>query len=258
MLILLSPAKTLDYETPVWFNETTEPTFLSESEQIAARLKKKSVGQLAKLMSLSKDLAALNVERYQNWQVPFKPEETRPAIFAFKGDVYLGFDVHNQLENEDLLYAQDHLRILSGLSGILRPLDNMMPYRLEMGTALKVGRPDNLYQFWGSKIAESLNRDLALQNSNILVNLASQEYWKSVDQKALDAEIITPEFKDWKNGQFKMISFFAKKARGMMARYLVVNRVDSMNGLLNFNEDGYQFNPELSKPLKPVFTRRKE
>lgn len=258
MLILLSPAKTLDYQTPVWSNESTEPLFLGESEQIAARLKKKSVGQLAKLMSLSKDLAALNVERYQNWQVPFKPEETRPAIFAFKGDVYLGFDVHNQLENEDLLYAQDHLRILSGLYGVLRPLDKMMPYRLEMGTPLKVGRPNNLYQFWGPKIALSINEDLDPLKSRIVVNLASQEYWKAVDQKVLKAEVITPEFKDWKNGQFKMISFFAKKARGMMARYLVVNRIETLDDLLKFNEDGYQFNPELSNPLKPVFTRGKD
>ena len=256
MLLLLSPAKTLDYETPVWSSETSEPQFLTESEQIAARLKKKSVGQLAKLMNLSKDLAALNVERNQQWQVPFIPEQTRQAIFAFKGDVYLGFDVHNQLENEDLQYAQEHLRILSGLYGILRPLDNMMPYRLEMGTSLKVGRPNNLYQFWGSKIAESLNQDLEKLNSHTVVNLASQEYWKSVDRKVLKADVITPEFRDWKNGQFKMISFFAKKARGTMARYLITQRIDSLEGLLKFKEDGYAYNESLSTPEKPVFTRK--
>ncbi|MCE2496802.1 MAG: peroxide stress protein YaaA [Flavobacteriales bacterium] len=256
MLILLSPAKTLDYDTPVWTDVRTQPRLTDEATVLAERLKKKSAGQLRKLMSLSKDLAALNYERYQEWRYPFDESQARPALFAFKGDVYLGLGLHDHFEEEDVLYAQDHLRILSGLYGVLRPLDDMMPYRLEMGTKLKVGRPNNLYEYWGTKIAELLNEDLSEQQGKVVVNLASGEYWKAVDQKVLDAEVITPEFKDWKNGQFKVLSFFAKKARGMMAKYLVTQRIDSFDGLQNFEEEGYSFNPELSAPNRPVFTRK--
>lgn len=256
MLILLSPAKTLDYETPVWTDIRTQPRLMDEATKLADRLKKKSPGQLGKLMNLSKDLAAVNYDRYQEWRYPFQEGEARPAIFAFKGDVYLGLGLHDHFEEEDLRYAQDHLRILSGLYGVLRPMDDMMPYRLEMGTKLKVGRPNNLYEFWGNKIARLLNEDLEATNNSIVVNLASQEYWKSVDQKTLNANVVTPEFKDWKNGQYKVLSFFAKKARGMMARYLMTQKIDSIDGLRKFAEDGYSFNEELSEEMRPVFTRK--
>ncbi|QTN37907.1 peroxide stress protein YaaA [Cryomorphaceae bacterium] len=256
MLILISPAKTLDYDTPVWTEKHSEPRLMESAQKLAGRLKKKSAGQLGKLMNLSKDLSVLNAERYSNWQYPFDPEQTRQAIFAFKGDVYLGLDVHEHFEEEDLEYAQNHLRILSGLYGVLRPLDNMMPYRLEMGTKLKVGRPNNLYEFWGESIARLLQEDLEAQGDQIIVNLASQEYWKGANKKSLNATVITPEFKDWKNGQFKMLSFFAKKARGMMTRYLLTERIDTMEGLKAFNLDGYSYNEELSSDLSPVFTRK--
>ena len=256
MLILISPAKTLDFDTPVWTKKHTEPRLMDSAQKLADRLKKKSPGQLAKLMSLSKDLAALNAKRYADWQYPFDPEQARQAIFAFEGDVYLGLDVHEHFEDEDLEYAQNHLRILSGLYGVLRPLDNMMPYRLEMGTKLKVGRPNNLYEFWGESIANLLQEDLDAQGDEIVVNLASQEYWKAAHKKSLNATVITPEFKDWKNGQYKMLSFFAKKARGLMTRYLLTERIDTIEGLKAFNLEGYSYNKELSSDISPVFTRK--
>lgn len=256
MLTVISPAKTLDYESPLPVDlATSRPDFLSDSAELVAVLRDYTPAQVATLMSLSDKLAALNVARFQTWQQEFSEPEARPALFAFKGDVYTGLDV-TRLSAAELVRAQQHLRILSGLYGLLRPLDLMLPYRLEMGTELPNPRGRQLYDFWGERITQALNAALAEQGDDVLINLASNEYFRSVQPKKLNATIYTPQFKDEKNGQYKMISFFAKKARGRMAAWLLQNDVRQPNDLREFDVDGYAFNSALSSGQTLVFTRR--
>ena len=256
MLVLLSPAKTLDYETPLPGPKHSQPRFLDESQELIDGLKTFSPKRVAKLMSLSEKLATLNVERFRSWQQPFSNDETaRPAIHAFNGDVYTGLDAPT-LSTRDITFAQKHVRILSGLYGVLRPLDLMQPYRLEMGTSLKTQRGKNLYEFWGTQLTDSLNEELESFRSPLVVNLASIEYFGAVQPEGLNARLISPVFKDLKNGQYKIISFFAKKARGSMARYIVQQRVKSASGLLAFDTDGYRYSEEhTSDKNQPVFIR---
>lgn len=254
MLTVISPAKTLDYTSPLATEKSTQPELLDQSELLIGKLRKLSPPKVAELMKLSDKLANLNFGRYLDWHQPFTPENSRQAILAFKGDVYTGLEAEKFSEKE-FEFAQQHLRILSGLYGVLRPLDLMQPYRLEMGTRLKVGRKDNLYQFWGDQISELLNQQLKSIKSETLVNLASDEYFKSVNLKELNAEVVTPVFKDLKSGQYKIISFFAKKARGIMASWMIRNRVDDANQLRDFAEAGYRFSLENSDAGRLVFLR---
>ena len=254
MLMLLSPAKTLDYETPATTNSFSIPDYLGKSSELVKVLKQKSFLDLMELMQVSQKIAELNVERFNQWKLPFSTENAKQAVLAFKGDVYSGLDASALSENR-LAYTQSHLRILSGLYGLLRPLDLMQPYRLEMGLKLTTKKGENLYQFWGEKITDALNVLLAKQDEPVLINLASNEYFKSVQKKNLDGRLITPEFKDWKNGKYKMISFFAKKARGLMVRYAIDHNIQKAEVLQNFDYDGYHFNLELSRADKWVFSR---
>ena len=252
--MLLSPAKTLDYETPATTNSFSIPDYLGKSSELVKVLKQKSFLDLMELMQVSQKIAELNVERFNQWKLPFSTENAKQAVLAFKGDVYTGLDASALSENR-LAYTQSHLRILSGLYGLLRPLDLMQPYRLEMGLKLTTKKGENLYQFWGEKITDALNVLLAKQDEPVLINLASNEYFKSVQKKNLDGRLITPEFKDWKNGKYKMISFFAKKARGLMVRYAIDHNIQKAEVLQNFDYDGYHFNLELSQADKWVFSR---
>ncbi len=255
MLIVLSPAKNLDFETPLPTRKKTKASMLKDAQVLADELKEYSPQKLSKLMGISDKLGVLNYDRYQQWEQPFPASEARQAMFAFKGDVYVGLDAYS-LNDDEIAFAQEHLRILSGLYGILKPLDHMLPYRLEMGTKLKNERGKDLYAFWGGAITQQLNKQLKKLGSDTLINLASNEYFKSVDKGALNAEIITPVFKDWKNGQFKVLSFFAKKARGRMSAYIIKNKITHADGLLDFDWDGYSYNPKLSKDNEWVFTRK--
>ncbi|MBW6536557.1 MAG: peroxide stress protein YaaA [Mariniphaga sp.] len=254
MLIVISPAKSLDFKTKSTTQEYTIPEFLNDSEKLVSKLQKMSAKKLSDLMNISADLGNLNYERYQTWQLPFTPENAKQAVLAFNGDVYTGLDAPT-LSEEKLKLAQQKLRILSGLYGVLKPLDLMQPYRLEMGTKFGVGRAKDLYTFWGNKITKKIQEAIEESGSKILVNLASNEYYKSIDAKKLDAEVVTPAFKDMKNGEYKMISFFAKKARGLMTRFILENDIDNTDDLQAFDAEGYVFNPRLSKPGAPVFTR---
>lgn len=254
MLIVISPAKTLKMDINATIDFYSMPKYLDQSQKIADTLKKKSVKKLEAIMGISTQLAQLNYERFQQWHTPYNSDNAKQAIFAFRGDVYTGLDVDN-LSLSDLEYTQGHLRILSGLYGVLKPMDLILAYRLEMGTHITIGRKKNLYDFWGKIITAGINSSLEDQNDNILINLASNEYFKSIDKKLLNAQIITPVFKDFKNGEYKMISFFAKKARGMMSRYILLNKLKSIDDLKHFEEDGYFYNENLSKEYAPVFTR---
>jgi cytoplasmic iron level regulating protein YaaA (DUF328/UPF0246 family) len=254
MLIVISPAKSLDFKTKPTTQEYTLPEFLNESEKLVAKLQKMNAKKLSNLMNISADLGNLNYERYQSWHLPFTPENSKQAVLAFNGDVYTGLDAPT-LSEENLNLAQQKLRILSGLYGVLKPLDLMQPYRLEMGTKFGAGRAKDLYAFWGNKITKNIQEAVNESGSKILVNLASNEYYKSIDSKKLDAEIVTPAFKDMKNGEYKMISFFAKKARGLMTRFILEHNIENAGDLQAFGAEGYVFNPRLSKPGKPVFTR---
>lgn len=255
MLFLLSPAKTLDYESPLPEVPHTLPTFAGDAARLIEVLRRQSPQELASLMAISDPLAALNVARYQAWSPKFSPRNARQAVLAFDGDVYDGLQAR-QMGMADLEWAQQHLRILSGLYGVLRPLDWMQPYRLEMGTALKVGAAANLYQYWGSRIAEHLNEQLAADKTPVVINLASQEYFRSVDRKALKARVVECVFEEWRPGGWKIISFSAKKARGLMARYAIALRVQTPRRLENFNLEGYAFDPAASEPDRLVFRRR--
>jgi len=254
MLILLSPAKTLDFETAPRTRQVTTPAFLDDSQKLVETLKKYKPKKLGKLMNLSDNLAQLNVERYESWATPFPDGVARPSIQAFRGDVYLGLDADTMSLN-DIKRAQKHIRILSGLYGVLKPLDMMLPYRLEMGTALKTRRGKNLYEFWGTRITDSLNEELQAFSSPLVVNLASNEYFKSVKKPLLSAPLVEPVFKDEKEAGYKVISFFAKKARGAMARYLVENKATGVEDLYDFNGLGYKFNKKASSEGSPVFLR---
>lgn len=255
MLIVISPAKNLDYETPPVTDEHTTPEFIDESKLLIKELRKLAPQDISKLMGISDKLGTLNYDRYQNWKPTFTTKNSKQAVLAFNGDVYTGLQADTFKAN-DFKFAQKHLRILSGLYGVLRPLDLMQPYRLEMGTKFPVAKAKNLYEFWDGKITDKLNEALRAVKSNLLVNLASNEYFKSVDTKKLDAEIVSPAFKDWKNGEYKMISFFAKKARGMMSAYIIKNRITKAEDLKGFDYEGYKYNASLSKPGTPVFTRK--
>jgi uncharacterized protein len=254
MLIVISPAKSLDFKTEPKTQEYTIPEFLNESEKLVSKLQKMSAKKLSNLMNISTDLGNLNYKRFQTWHIPFTPENAKQAVLAFNGDVYTGLDAPT-LSEERLKLAQQKLRILSGLYGVLKPLDLMQPYRLEMGTKFGVGRAKDLYSFWGDKITKKVQEAIHKSGSKILVNLASNEYYKSINAKKLDAEIVTPAFKDMKNGEYKMISFFAKKARGLMTRFILEYNIENAGDLQAFDAEGYVFNPRLSKPGAPVFTR---
>jgi cytoplasmic iron level regulating protein YaaA (DUF328/UPF0246 family) len=255
MLFLLSPAKTLDYASPIAEVPHTLPAFAEDAARLIEVLRRKTPAQVSTLMDISDPLAALNVARYQAWSPKFTARNARQAVLAFDGDVYDGLQ-GRQMGMADLEWAQQHLRILSGLYGVLRPLDWMQPYRLEMGTSLKVGAAANLYQYWGSRIAEHLNGLLAADKTPVIINLASQEYFRAVDRKALKARVIDCVFEEWKPGGWKIISFPAKKARGLMARYAIVKRVETPRKLENFNLEGYAFDPAASQPERLVFRRR--
>lgn len=254
MLALISPAKTLDYETALPTDIYTQPRLLEQSQQLIDVCRKLSATEIASLMTVSEKIANLNVERFRDWNAEFDFSNARQALFAFKGDVYTGLDAYH-LKDHDIDFAQQHLRMLSGLYGLLRPLDLMMPYRLEMGTILKNSRGNNLYEFWGSIITDQINQDLAEIDAKLLVNLASDEYYKSVNEKKIQAEIIKPVFLDQKNGKYKVISFYAKKARGLMARYLIENKLSQVEQLKAFDSEGYYFDAESSSDKELVFKR---
>ena len=256
MLFVLSPAKALDYETPVAAEVPhTLPVFARQSAELIGVLRAKSPQQIAALMKLSDPLASLNVARYEAWRRRFTAKNSKQAVLAFAGDVYGGLDAKS-LKAAQLDWVQEHLCILSGLYGVLRPLDWMQPYRLEMGTRLQTGRGANLYQFWGTQIADVLNQRLAGQKAPILVNLASQEYFKSIDRKALQARVIDCVFEDYKGGQYKVISFAAKRARGLMARYAALHKIATPKKLEGFDLEGYAFAPAVSAPDRLVFRRK--
>lgn len=252
MKIVISPAKSLNFESQLPTNEYTEPQFLKEANTIQKTLKKKSPKVLSKLMGISEKLADLNWQRNQDWDTPFTPENARPAVFAFDGDVYTGLDAYT-ISSDKLEILQDKLRILSGLYGLLKPMDLMQAYRLEMGTSIKIGTKKNLYEFWKKTITKTLNEEL--KKDELFLNLASNEYFSAVDTKTLKVPVITPEFKDYKDGKLKMISFFAKKARGMMVRYIIDTNAETIEDLKGFNYEGYAFDTNLSKGNTLVFTR---
>ncbi len=255
MLFLLSPAKALDYDTPAGDVPHTQPMFVKQASELIGVLKDKTPQDIASLMSLSDALSSLNVARYQAWSSKFTAKNSKQAVIAFNGDVYEGLDAKT-LTHKNLKWAQEHVAILSGLYGVLRPLDWMQPYRLEMGTALATDKGNNLYKFWGSQIADYLNKRLSDAREPILVNLASQEYFKSVDRKVLKARVIECVFEDYKGGQYKIISFNAKRARGLMARYAVTHEVKTPKELEGFNLEGYAFDAAVSEPDRKVFRRK--
>ena len=255
MLLLLSPAKSLDYESPVDGISHTLPQFVSASAELIDVLKPKSPAQISELMDLSDKLAALNVARYEAWRSKFTAKNSKQAVLAFNGDVYDGLDAKT-LKPKDLEWAQDHLCILSGLYGVLRPLDWMQPYRLEMGTALINPRGKNLYQFWGSRIASYLNERLSKDKTPVVINLASQEYFKAVDTQTLKARVVECVFEDYKGGKYKVISFFAKRARGLLARYAIQKQIKNPEKLKDFDLDGYGFVAAASEENRWVFRRK--
>lgn len=254
MLAVISPAKTLDFETAPATRKATRPRFLERSAQLVDEARAMSPDDIRELMGVSEKIAELNHRRFMNWGLPFNLDNARQALFAFRGDVYTGLDA-DSLDTAGLGFAQKHLRILSGLYGVLRPLDLMQPYRLEMGVRFANSGGGNLYEFWGDSIARDLNRDLGRSGSRVLVNLASNEYFRAVRADVLDAEVITPVFKDLKGGKYKIISFFAKKARGRMARYIIDNEINEPDALKKFKADGYRYNRAESTARELVFTR---
>ncbi|OEY65026.1 peroxide stress protein YaaA [Marinobacter sp. X15-166B] len=253
MLMVISPAKTLDFDSPLATENYSQPVFLDDACELVDQLKQLEPHQISQLMKISAKLGELNADRFQSWQAPFTPDNARQAALAFKGDVYTGLEAETFSE-ADFSFAQQHLRILSGLYGLLRPLDLMQAYRLEMGTRFENTRGKDLYAFWGSQITDELNRQLAADDG-VLVNLASNEYFKSVQKKQLQGRLITPHFKDWKSGQYKIISFYAKKARGLMCRYAIQNQITQADDLKGFDTDGYRFSVEQSDADNWVFLR---
>lgn len=252
MKIVISPAKSLNFEKELPTTQFSQPSLLKESKKVHAVLKQKSPAELSQLMAISDKLADLNWQRNKAWKTPFNSSNARPAVYAFDGDVYTGLDAYS-IPMEKLDVLQERLRILSGLYGVLKPLDLMQAYRLEMGTKLPIGESNNLYDFWKSMVTTSLNKEL--KKGELFVNLASNEYFSVIDAKALKVPVITPDFKDYKDGKLKMISFFAKKARGMMVRYIIDTNAETIDDLKGFNYDGYQFDANLSKGNNLVFTR---
>lgn len=256
MLTVISPAKTLDFETPPGTRRATQPEFLQRSAALVEDARKMNPDDIRALMGVSENIAQLNHRRFMNWGVPFSLKNAKQSILAFKGDVYTGLEA-DTLGPDGLKFAQQHLRILSGLYGLLRPLDLMQPYRLEMGLKFANSGGDNLYQFWGSDLTQSLNKQLKKSGGAVLVNLASNEYFKAVRKRELDAETITPIFKDLKGDKYKVISFFAKKARGQMARFIIENELNDPDDLKKFRQDGYRYNKGQSTAREFVFTRDK-
>ena len=252
MLIVISPAKSYTKEVVAPEHQYSQPQYLDQSEKLIGKLRTISKKKFGEMMSLSKDLIAMNTERHQNWQPPFSLDNSEPAIYAFRGEVYLGLD-SKTMSNNDINYAEDHLRILSGLYGCLRPLDLIQPYRLEMGAKLKYRRKNNLYQFWGDTITKNLNELLAKEE--VLVNLASTEYFKAIDTKKLKGRIITPAFKDFSNGEYKSLMTYAKRARGLMSRYIIQEQIEDPELLKGFSENGYCYSPDHSDDDNMVFTR---
>lgn len=254
MLTVISPAKTLDYDTPAVTQRFTLPQYLDDSQELITQLRELSPAQISELMHLSDKLSGLNAARFGSWTPDFTPANAKQALLAFKGDVYTGLDAES-LSEDDFSYAQQHLRMLSGLYGLLRPLDLMQPYRLEMGTKLANARGKVLYAFWGTRISEWLNQALAEQGDDVLLNLASNEYFSAVKRNALNARVINVDFKDWKNGQYKIISFYAKKARGMMSRFVIQERINDPEQLKQFDVQGYYYSAEQSTTDHLVFLR---
>lgn len=257
MLILISPAKTLDYQSPLATERYTQPALLEHSQQLIKTARTLSAPQIKKLMGISDKLADLNATRFHDWQPDFTPENARQALLAFKGDVYTGLQAET-FSDADFDFAQQHLRMLSGLYGVLRPLDLMQPYRLEMGIRFENERGKDLYHFWGDIITDTLNEALAEQGDEIVVNLASDEYFRAVKPKKLNARIIKPVFLDEKNGTFKVISFYAKKARGLMSRYIIEQRLTKPEQLTGFDREGYFFDEAASTPDELVFKRHEQ
>jgi hypothetical protein len=253
MKIVVSPAKSLDFESELPTTRGTQPRFLSEAETLNAKLEGKSKNAIKKLMSISDSLAELNYNRYKDFKLPFTKKNARPAVYAFSGDVYQGLDAYSLPESK-IAVLNDTLRILSGMYGVLKPLDLIQPHRLEMGTNLKINRKKNLYEFWGTSVTDVLNDEL--EDGELFLNLASQEYFKVVNTKRLKVPVISPVFKDFKNGKLKIISFFAKKARGSMVRYIIDNNTKTLRGLKGFNYDGYTYSEEYTETEnEPVFIR---
>lgn len=254
MVIVISPAKTID-ESPLNISTPHSiPDFINEAADIVNVLKKYSPSRIEKLMHINPKLGQLNFERYQEWQMPFTEQNAKPAIFTFKGDVYNGLKAE-ELSPDDLLFAQQNLRILSGLYGLLKPLDLIQPYRLEMGTKLKLKRKKNLYEFWGDKLTNSMLATFQKDKQDTLINLASNEYYKAIQSPQLSCKIITPVFKEFKNGSYKFMSVFGKKARGLMTRFIIENRIEDPEKLKLFDEEGYYYNDQLSEEYQWVFTR---
>jgi cytoplasmic iron level regulating protein YaaA (DUF328/UPF0246 family) len=254
MLIVISPAKKLDLDSPAMARTATQPVFLDDAKILVDELRYLDPAGISALMGISEKLGELNFERYLEWQPPFTQSNAKQALLAFKGDVYTGMDAES-FSAEDFKFAQQHLRILSGLYGVLRPLDLMQAYRLEMGTKFSNPRGNNLYQFWGDTISITLNKQLKSLKTDTLVNLASNEYFKAANKSILNADIISPAFKDLKSGKYKIISFYAKKARGMMTSWIIRNAITDVKQLKKFKQDGYRYNAGLSTTKNPVFTR---
>jgi hypothetical protein len=252
MKLVLSPAKSLDFESKLPTSKTSEGQFLSEAERINKVLKKKSARSLSKLMNISKDLSELNYQRNKDWQLPFTKDNARPAVYAFNGDVYRGLDVYS-LDVKKLDKLQDTVRIFSGLYGVLKPLDLIQAYRLEMGTKLPIGKNKNLYEFWKKKVTQALNDEL--EEDELFLNLASNEYFKAIDTKTLKVPIINIDFKELKNGDYKTIGIFAKLARGLMTRYIIDTNAKTLDDIKGFNLENYRFHEQLSKENSLVFTR---
>ncbi len=255
MLFVISPAKSLDYASPAPTKKFTQPRFLADAMLLVKNLRAFAPAQIADLMHVSDELATLNAARYQQWSKPFTPRNAKACVFAFNGDVYDGLDA-GTLDETAIEYAQKHLRILSGLYGVLRPLDLMQPYRLEMGTKLDNARGENLYQIWGNAPTEALQKELGKRSDSVLVNLASAEYFKVVRKRGIHGRIVTPVFEDWHNGRYKVISFHAKRARGLMVRYAIDHRIASVDGLKDFNYGDYAYDDDASNTDRWVFRRR--
>ena len=254
MLTILSPAKKLSHECFARTQNYTTPTFLNESQVLVDILRRKKPIDLQNLMGISDKLSVLNWERFQNWKLPVDKSNAKEAIYHFQGDTYSGLNTE-ELSSGEITFAQKNTRILSGLYGVLKPLDLILPYRLEMGTKLKNNKGNSLYQFWGDTLSKFITNELKSHSAKVLINCASVEYFKSLNNNSLKAEVITPHFKELKNGNYKIISFFAKKARGMMARFIIKNKIQEPSKILQFDYAGYQYNEQLSSPLNPVFTR---
>ncbi len=254
MLIVISPAKKLDFENLAPLKDFSQPLFLEKAKLLIKDLKKCSPSEISKMMGLSENLTKLNIERYKTFKTPFNLKNSKQALYAFRGDTYVGLDA-DSMESKQVKFAQDHLRILSGLYGLVSPLDLIQPYRLEMGTKFSCQGKANLHKFWNEAVTQKVNELLDKEKQKVLINLASKEYFSAIDLKSLEGEVITPVFKEKKDDNYKIISFFAKKARGMMSRYIIDNEITDPKDILAFDRDNYKYNKKLSTPSEPVFTR---